>query len=206
MSAAGVPADIPEHWKDVALSIFKYISLLRSQPPSSTVFNEIKAIADISFRFAERSKTDRYVTGLSTSMQHPVPREKIVSAGSLFEDFRADELAAALQLLDPRRATIGVTSRELPPGVEGTYDRTEPIYGTEYKQMRLGDDFYKEVSLFDSPSHQYTDRLQALSGSTIPDLQLPGPNQFIPEKLDVEKFEVVEVRSIIRRIRSRSRA
>jgi hypothetical protein len=29
-------------------------------------------------------------------------------------------------------------------------------------------------------------------------LSLPGPNAFIPEKLDVEKFEVKEVRLLIR--------
>ncbi len=79
-------------------------------------------------------------------MQDPVPRDKIVSAGSLLGEFKADELAAAIQLLDPRRATIGMTSRDLPPGVEGTYNETEPIYGTEYMQMRLGEDFYQEVS------------------------------------------------------------
>ena len=126
--------------------MFKYISLLRSQPPSSAIFNEIKAIAEISFRFAERSKNHSYCTSLSNWMQHPVPRDKIVSSGSLLEDFRPDELAAALHLLDPRLATIGVTSRELPPGVEGTFDKTEPIYGTEYKQIRITDEFMKEVS------------------------------------------------------------
>ena len=134
------------HWQDVALAIFKYISLLRSSRPSFTIFDEIKQIADISFRFAERSKNHRYVTGLSNSMQHPVPREKIVSSGSLLEEFRADEISAVLQLLDPRRATIGVTSKELPPGVEGTFDRTEPIYGTEYKQVQFSEDFMRDVS------------------------------------------------------------
>ena len=125
--------------------MFKYFSLLRAQPPSSTIFNEIKAIAEISFRFAERSKNHQYVTSLSNSMQGPVPREKILSAGSLLEEFRADEMASVLQLLDPMRASVGLSSRELPPGMEGTFDQTEPIYGTEYKQMRLDDAFMKEV-------------------------------------------------------------
>ena len=125
--------------------MFKYFSLLRAQPPSSTIFNEIKAIAEISFRFAERSKSHHYVTSLSNSMQGPVPREKILSAGSLLEEFRADELASVLQLLDPMRASVGLSAKELPPGVEGTFDQTEPIYGTEYKQMRLDDAFMQEV-------------------------------------------------------------
>lgn len=32
-----------------------------------------------------------------------------------------------------------------------------------------------------------------MSGAPIADLQLPGPNLFIPEKLDVHKFDVQEV-------------
>jgi len=36
-----------------------------------------------------------------------------------------------------------------------------------------------------------------MKGSSVEDLALPGPNKFIPEKLDVEKFEVKEVGRII---------
>jgi insulysin len=32
-----------------------------------------------------------------------------------------------------------------------------------------------------------------MGGTPIPDLHLPGKNPFIPERLDVEKFEVDEV-------------
>ncbi|WWD20389.1 hypothetical protein CI109_104865 [Kwoniella shandongensis] len=164
------------HYRDVALTIFKYISLLRSQPPSSEAFNEIKAISEISFRFAERGRTSSYCSNMSSWLQSPVPREKLISSKWLVEDFKADELSAALQLLDPRRANIGITCQELPKDVEGTFDQTEPIYGTEYKRVKFSEDFLKE----------------AMSGSRLEDLALPGPNLFIPEKLDVEKFEVKE--------------
>ncbi|KAK8849760.1 hypothetical protein IAR55_005095 [Kwoniella newhampshirensis] len=164
------------HYRDVALAIFKYISLLRSQPPSSEAFNEIKAISEISFRFAERGRTSTYCSSLSSWLQTPVPREKIVSSKWLVEEFKSDELSAALQLLDPRRAAIGVTCKELPKDVEGTFDKTEPIYGTEYTRVKFSEDFLRE----------------AMAGARLDDLQLPGPNLFIPEKLDVEKFEVTE--------------
>ncbi|WVQ84725.1 hypothetical protein IAT38_006882 [Cryptococcus sp. DSM 104549] len=166
-----------QHYRDVALAIFKYTALLRSQPPSLDAFNEVKAIADISFKFAERGPTSGYCIGMSSWLQSPVPREKIVSSKWLFEEFREDELSKALQLLDPRRARVNVTCKELPTNVEGTWDGVEKIYGTEYKQIKLDEAFMEE----------------AISGAPIPELQLPGPNQFIPEKLDVEKFEVTEI-------------
>ncbi len=128
--------------------MFKYIALLRSQPPSRTIFNEMKQIGDISFRFAERGRTADYVSGLSGWMQEPVPREKIVSSKYTLEAFNEDELAAGLMLLDPRRATMGVISQTLPKDVaaEGSWDKVEPIYGTQYTQRRLSDDFIREVS------------------------------------------------------------
>ena len=129
------------------MSVFQYISLLRSQPPSKLAFDEIKAIADISFKFAERGSTSRYCTGLSGWMQTPVPREKIISSNWLVEEYREDELRAALSLLDPRKALLGVTCRDLPKNVEGTFDKKEPIYGTEYKQQRLPEDFIKQVGI-----------------------------------------------------------
>jgi len=169
-----------ENWEDVALAIFKYVNLLRTQPPSSEAFHEIQAIADISFQFREKAKSHHYCTALCNWMQSPVPRDKIVSATSLLETFKPDELASALQLLDPRRAAIGVTGKELPKNVEGTFDETEPIYGTQFKRMTLSDQFIQE----------------AIGGTPIPELQLPGKNLFIPEKLGVDKFDVKEVRSL----------
>ena len=127
--------------------MYKFIALLRSEPPSETIFNEIKAIADISFRFAEKTKNGRYATAVSNTMQKPFPREKIISGGSLLEEFRSDELVAAIQCLDPRKSVIGITGRKLPAGVEGTFDLVEPIYGTEYKQVKLDEAFMREVRL-----------------------------------------------------------
>lgn len=135
-----------ENWQEVAKIIFTYVNLLRAEPPSSAVFDEIKAIADISFRFAEKTKTGRYATALSTWMQKPLPREKIVSGNSLLEEFKPDEVASTLQLLDPRRAMVGVTCREMPKDVTATFDQKEPIYGTEYTQFKISEELMKEVS------------------------------------------------------------
>ena len=166
-----------EHWKDVALAIFKYISLLRAQPPDQVAFDEIKTMADISFRFLEKHKPDSYCVELTGGMQDPVPRENIVSAKWLLEEYRPDEIANTLIYLDPRKAAIGVTSRELPKDVQGSYDQKEPIYGTEYHITRVSDEFIEE----------------AIHGKVPDELRLPDPNPFIPKKLDVVKSEVDKV-------------
>ena len=103
-------------------------------------------MSDISFKYAEKAKNGQYVTAVSNMMQKPFPREKVIAGGSLLEEFREDEIVAAIQCLDPRKAVIGVTARELPAGIEGTFDLTEPIYGTEYKQVKVPEELLREVS------------------------------------------------------------
>lgn len=162
------------HWKDVAMAIFKYMNLLRTTDPSETSFKEIAKLGAISYMFAERGKTRDYVSHLSNWMQAPVEREQIVSSNYLLGDFDSEMLTKTVQLLDPAHASIGVTTQELPKDVSFTFDQKEAIYGTEYHQERISKEFMQE----------------AKSGKPIPALHLPGPNPFVPEKLDVEKFDV----------------
>lgn len=165
-----------EHWKDVSLAVFKYFTLLRNAPASETAvaFKEVSQLADISYRYADRGKTRDYVCSLSTWMQDPVQRNEIVSAKYLYGDFDGATLKKCFELLDPRQAAIGICAQVLPKNVEGTFNETEPIYGTEYLQQRLPEEFLAS----------------ATSGKAMDGLALPGPNEFVPEKLDVEKFAV----------------
>lgn len=165
-----------EAWKDVTLAIFKYFDLLRSSPPSEIAFREIRQLAEISYRYAERGKTRDYVTMLAGWMQEPVEREEIVSSNWLLGDWDEEMVAKAFKLLDPRQCSVGLLSQELPKNVNATYDSKEAIYGTEYHRERLSEEFLAE----------------ATSGKPLPDLHLPDPNRFIPENLEVQKREVAK--------------
>jgi insulysin len=165
---------ISEHWKDVSQAIFKYMSLLRSTPPSEEAFNEIRRMNDITFRFAERSKVRDYVTALTGWMQGPLEREDIVSAQYLLGDFDAKWLGSAMQLLDPAQASIGVTCKEIPKDANASFDLNEKVYGTAYHTQRLPEEFIKEATL----------------GAPIPELYLPERNPFLPERLEVNKRDV----------------
>lgn len=149
-------------------------------------------MADISFRFAEKHRPDDYCTELTGGMQEPVPRDRIVSSKYVMEKWNPDEVVATLQLLDPRRAAIGLTCKEVPADVGGDFDLKEPIYGTEYKQTRLSDEFLRDVSGSIILLTLECSRSQATAGAPIPELHLPPPNPFIPKRLDVEKFDVQE--------------
>lgn len=132
------------HYKDVAMTIYKYIHLLRNTPPQEHAFQEIKALSDIGFRFVERGHASSYASELSTQLQQPVPREKIISSQWLIERFDPQELKDAVQLLDIRRSIVTVTAKTMPPDV-GPLEKSEPVYGTKYRRDKMPEEFIKEV-------------------------------------------------------------
>ena len=161
------------NYEKVAQAVYKYLHLLKSQSPSEEAFNEIKALAEIGFRFVEKGGASSYVSDLARQLHQPVPREKIISSQWLVEEFDAAETARSLEFLDVRKSNIAVSAQKLPPSVEGSFDLSEPIYETKYKRIEMSQSFIDE----------------ALNG-TLPELHLPGKNAFIPENLEVNKIEV----------------
>lgn len=125
--------------------MYRYIALLRDHPPQEYVFDDIKALSEIGFRFIEPARGSAYASELSKRMQQPVPREKIVSAQWLVERFDPAAIVEALQLLDIRRGNVAVTAKEMPADV-GPLDRVEPVYGTRYRKDRMPVEIVDAVS------------------------------------------------------------
>ncbi|WVO12724.1 hypothetical protein L204_100332 [Cryptococcus depauperatus] len=165
-----------DRYREVTHLVFKYIRLLRTQPFSTSRFEEMKAIKDISFRFSERGGNNGYALDLSTSLQLPVPREKIISCTSIYEEYKEEELISAIELLKPNSVAIMIGCEELPKDVEGSFDENEPTYGTQYKRISFDDQFKKAI----------------MAEGPINEVALPGPNPFIPSNFNVQRFEVKE--------------
>jgi insulysin len=72
---------------------------------------------------------------------------------------------------------------------------TEPWYGTQYRVERLDEAFVREVRRSLLPVWGASNIMlsQAEGVNTIDVFHLPGPNEFIPERLDVDKREVTQV-------------
>lgn len=164
------------NYEKVAQAVYKYIHLLRTSKPSEAIFNEIKALADIDFRFVEKGHASSYVSDLARQLHQPVPRDKVISSQWLVEEFDEAGTAKLLAQLDVRNSNIAISGKVLPPGI-GDFDRTEPIYGTRYRKEKMSQEFIDE----------------ALNG-TLPELHLPALNAFVPEDLHVEKIDVKQPR------------
>jgi insulysin len=133
------------HYKDVAMTMCKYIELLRHTPPDERIFQELKMLRDIRFRFAERSRPAAYVSETAKWMQQPTPREKIISSQWVIERFDSQEISPLVGLLDVQQSFTIVTAKSMPADI-GPLHRTEPVFGTRYRVDRMPEDFVKSVN------------------------------------------------------------
>ncbi|KAI1918430.1 metalloprotease [Ophidiomyces ophidiicola] len=174
------------HYEDVVKVIFQYISLIKENAPEEWIFEEMKNLSEVDFRFKQKSPASRFTSSLSSVMQRPYPREWLISS-SLLRKFEPELITKGLTYLNADNFNIELISQKYP----GDWDQKEKWYGTEYKVEPISDNVLSEIrSMLESPST-----------GNVSELHLPHRNEFVPTRLDVEKKEVqkpTQVPSLIR--------
>ncbi|KAJ8483108.1 hypothetical protein ONZ51_g4915 [Trametes cubensis] len=175
-----------EQYETLIHTVFKYISMLRSSNFPAWYQRERSLISATRFRFAEKRRPDDYAVWVSEHMSWPVPRELILSAPQLVQEWDENdpvnggerEMREILDtLVIERSRTVLMAKAEEYERVRGKDSiawEKEPWYGTSYHVERLSEDFVKKAN----------------EPNDLKELFLPGPNEFIPTNLDVEKREV----------------
>ncbi|RCI10149.1 hypothetical protein L249_8413 [Ophiocordyceps polyrhachis-furcata BCC 54312] len=166
------------NYHEIANIFFQYVSLLREASPQEWIFDEQKGMADVDFKFRQKTPASRFTSRTSSVMQKPLPREWLLSGNSRLRTFDAELIEKALSTIRPDKLRMTVVSRTFP----GNWDAKEKWYGTEYRCEKIPDDLMAELN-----------RAMTLSASErLPELHLPHKNNFIPKKLEVDKKEVAE--------------
>ncbi|KAJ2999068.1 hypothetical protein NUW58_g112 [Xylaria curta] len=90
-----------KNYKEVAKVFFQYISLLRQTPPQEWIFNEQKEMADVEFKFKQKTPASRFTSKISSTFQEIGIKQKNGTAPNtnqkkIPDDFLA-ELSEALE-------------------------------------------------------------------------------------------------------------
>lgn len=135
-------------------------------------------MADVDFKFKQKTPASRFTSRISGTMQKPLPREWLLSGLSRLRKFDPRAIREGLDCLRPENLRLTIISRDYP----GKWAEKEHWYGTEYTSEKIPSDFMQEISK------------AAASGAAdrVPNLHLPHRNQFIPTKLEVERKDVKE--------------
>ena len=168
-----------KNYKEIVKVFFQYVSLLREEPPKEWIFNEQKNMTDVDFKFRQKLTPEKFVSGISSLMQDPLPRKWLLSGQSVLREFAPTLIENCIKCMTPDNLRITLVSRDFPAG---KLDKKEKWYGTEYADMKIDPEFMQELR--EAASVTAKDRLPAL--------HLPHENSFVPTKLEVERKEVKE--------------
>ncbi|EJD02194.1 insulin-degrading enzyme [Fomitiporia mediterranea MF3/22] len=164
-----------QNYREALKACYKYINLLRDSELPAWSQSEIQALAALHFRFEEKqARPENYASRISGSMKLPLPRSLILSGPKLTWDWDEQLVRDTLSELTVENGRVVVMAKDHSTiGNQGPWT-AEPWYGTEYTVDRLDDEITSA----------------ARAPNDIPEIYLPGPNEFIPSDVDIDKFDV----------------
>jgi insulysin len=167
-----------KNYENVTEVVFQYLAMLKEHPPQQWIFDELKKMSEVDFRFKQKSPASKTTSALSAVMQKPYPRDYLLSGPSLIRKFNPEGIKRGLDSLTPENFRVTIVSQEFP----GNWDQKEKWYGTDYK--------YEDIPA------KFMDRIRRAAKATASErpseLHLPHKNEFIPTRLEVERKEVSE--------------
>ena len=150
------------HADEIVALVFSCLALVRDRPPVDWVFEEMRDLGAVSFRFRDTIEPSSAVLALVATMQLHPPKHALSAPFifSDFSDFAAKEVHALLGLLTPQRACVVHVAKEH----EGKAVRREPWYGTAFTVDAIVPELLRTCT----------------AAAADPALRWPEPNPFIP--------------------------
>ncbi|TDH72234.1 uncharacterized protein CCR75_005604 [Bremia lactucae] len=166
------------HWEEIVYVLFEYLHILRVNGCPEWVFDELAALADISYRFQEESSAVERCEELGAIMQSmfKVPAEDILRYDLFQGSFKKELVEKLLSSLTAETVCLSIVSQTFVQSTEFVSKAvTEEWFGVRYSRENILDttmQYWKSAGLNSK-------------------LHLPRPNQFIPRD-----FSIVDAKSV----------
>ena len=79
--------------------------MLRELSPQKWIFDELKGMSNVHFRFKDKEKPQSYVCSLATKLRY-FPIEEVISGDYVFEEWRPDLIESLMSLLTPQNIRL----------------------------------------------------------------------------------------------------
>lgn len=154
-----------KNYQQVAVHVFEYLKMLKHSGPQEWIFNEIKQMNEINFKFRQKENAAKTVSRLSNSLYKfdIIPPELIFNYNTKIK-FKPDLINEYGDYLDVDNCRFLLSSKSF----EGLKLK-EKWYGTEYEYTDLDEDLVDTIK----------------SCSSNDNFHLPMKNKFIPENFQI---------------------
>ncbi|KPJ02224.1 Insulin-degrading enzyme [Papilio xuthus] len=154
-----------DHIDDIVNMLFQYISMLREEGPQRWLWDEQKDILWMDFTYRDMIEPKSCAIKHARMLQE-FPMEDILRAYYYLSDWKPELIEEVLTRLVPNNVRIGVVAKHFAEKCT----QIEPWYGTKYYEEEIEESKIKEWE-------------KARAGG---ELHLPPPNEFLPDRLELE--------------------
>ncbi|XP_018577073.1 nardilysin [Anoplophora glabripennis] len=154
------------HVYEVIEAIFSYINMLKEMGPQARIFDEIKTIADTSFKFSTEENAVDIVEDLCEAMQF-YPPEDYIAGSELYYEYSPKDIQTIVDHLNPEKVNIRVLSKTLPNGLK--FDKIEPWFGTKYTNIDIPESWIERWK----------------SVKPYPEMDMPPPNPYLTKNFSI---------------------
>lgn len=96
-----------EQIDQVVAVVYDYIRLLQTEGPQEWVFEEIRQLSQIQFRFKEKQAPMTYVSSLCSNMQEYEP-EWVIAGPYIVDQFEPKQISDLLECFVPQRMKYAI--------------------------------------------------------------------------------------------------
>eukprot|EP00742_Colponemidia_sp_Colp-10_P005576 GILJ01005960.1.p1 GENE.GILJ01005960.1~~GILJ01005960.1.p1 ORF type:complete len:1056 (+),score=190.79 GILJ01005960.1:47-3214(+) len=154
-----------EHIWEVVDFVFQYLNLLKRTGPLRWIYDELKTVADMKFKFAEKIDPVEYVEELAVSMIYH-PMEHVLTGSEVFYEFDELLLARITACLNAEEVRIDICSKAI--AADGP--EYEPWFNVHFSRESIP--IERRNSWKNPQIHE--------------SLALPEPNKFLPEDFTIK--------------------
>jgi insulysin len=123
-----------DHIAEIGYLLFSYIALVREKGIQSGYFDELAQLAELEFRFQEKSSETGLVQGLASRL-HRYDAQEVLSAPYLYKEFKPNQIKKILARLTPDNLQLVIVDPDLKSNQKTDW------YNVEYRVNRINPDW-----------------------------------------------------------------
>ncbi|XP_003401691.1 nardilysin isoform X1 [Bombus terrestris] len=150
-----------KHLPEVLNATFSFINLMRKEGPQKRIYDEIRQIKEMNFRFTDEFPPVEYVEDLCENMHYYPPRDYITGSELYFE-YNAEAIQTCLNYLTPNDVNIIILDKKFN---DEEFDKVEPWFKTKYTNMEIPQEWIECWKTMEP----------------LPEFHLPLPNMYITD-------------------------
>jgi len=163
-----------QHTAEITDLLFRYIDLIKQTPPQSWMYDEQARVAEIGFRFQEKSRPTGLVYQLAPRLDE-YPAADLLVAPYLMEEFDEPTITEFMTYINPDNVLMQVAASD----IEGELE--EPWFNVPYNLVR------------EPIQRTPVDNIEA----AVAQLALPQHNPYLPDDLTLQAADSAAIKRVI---------